>query len=409
MHKIKILFFTIISFLLLFDNTKQSHVRQAIMTVKAIGDTIKSPIVKTFGNTIKSSVSMFRQNKNTIKNIACGLQEKYLKTSTNFGSKSVKYLKEEGIKKIKHMVPYVNRGGNQLFRTPGKKSIYIGSAEQIARKELGSLINIVSKNRPQLAFFFVAGSLNKLTRLNFLTTEEDDIELKNIETVQQSNLRSKKTAAEHNSEVFPSKDKMEEHFKAYIEEQIEPYKVLEKKTESQKKYNLKNKEKISEQKRKYYQDNKEKINERKRIYYFENKEKVGVHMKKYYFNNKEKLLEKQGEYYTINKEKLVVQNREYRLVNKDKIAEQRRENYKKNKDKYAERYKAYNLKNKDKISEKKKEYYQNNKDIITEKRKEYIIRKKAIKREIVLKSRKKFLDLLKSINFEKLKKRLVKE
>ncbi len=66
---------------------------------------IKKPIIKTVGNTMKNSVSMFRQNKNTIKNLAYGFQEKYLKTSHNFGNKSVKYLGGEAIKKFKYMEP----------------------------------------------------------------------------------------------------------------------------------------------------------------------------------------------------------------------------------------------------------------------------------------------------------------
>ena len=87
------------------------------MTIKAIGKTIKSPmlnkisnaikkpIIKTFGSTIKKSVGMVHQNKNIIKNVACGLKEKYSRTRHNFGSKSIKYLREEGIKKFKSISP----------------------------------------------------------------------------------------------------------------------------------------------------------------------------------------------------------------------------------------------------------------------------------------------------------------
>ena len=87
------------------------------MTVKAIGKTIKTPLlrqlcnntkkpfIKTFGNTIKNSVGMFHRNKNTIKNLACGVQENYLKTIHNFGSKSIKYLREKRIQKFKSILP----------------------------------------------------------------------------------------------------------------------------------------------------------------------------------------------------------------------------------------------------------------------------------------------------------------
>ena len=96
----------------MFDSTKQSYARQSITIIKAFGKTIKSPLFKqigknikkpvvaTFGNTYKNSVSMFHRSKNTIKNLASGLQKKYLKNRHYFGSKSVKYL---GTKTIKNM------------------------------------------------------------------------------------------------------------------------------------------------------------------------------------------------------------------------------------------------------------------------------------------------------------------
>ncbi len=73
--------------------------------IKTIGNTIKTPIIKTFGNTIKNSVSTFRRKKSAIKHLACGLQEKYLRTIHNIKSRSVKYLGEEGIKNSKHIAP----------------------------------------------------------------------------------------------------------------------------------------------------------------------------------------------------------------------------------------------------------------------------------------------------------------
>ena len=66
---------------------------------------------------------MFRRKQNTIKNLACGLGQKYLRTKHNVGSRSVKYLGEEGIKHFKYIAPYAARRGRQLFRTEGKKNI----------------------------------------------------------------------------------------------------------------------------------------------------------------------------------------------------------------------------------------------------------------------------------------------
>ena len=189
MYRLNILFLTIIQFVLLIDGSKQSNVKQAKVAAKAIGSTIKSPllkqvgatlkipIIKTFGNTIKNSLSMFSRNKNSIKNLACGLQEKYLKTRHNFGSKTVKYLGEEGIKKFKHMAPQSVTRGNQLFATGSKNNIWMGgkelgsvvkrSAEQMRRKKLGSLINMISKGKPQLPFL-VGGGLMRLSQANLM-------------------------------------------------------------------------------------------------------------------------------------------------------------------------------------------------------------------------------------------------
>ena len=46
---------------------------------------------------MKNSVSVFRRNKNAIKNIAFGLQEKFSNNGHYFGSKTVKYLGGKGI------------------------------------------------------------------------------------------------------------------------------------------------------------------------------------------------------------------------------------------------------------------------------------------------------------------------
>ena len=92
-------------------------------------------------------MGMFRRNKNTIKNLACGLQEKYLRTRHNFGSKSVKYLGEQAIQKFKYMKPYAIGGGKQLVRTKGKQNIYMRSVAYMGGKELRSLIDMVSKSK----------------------------------------------------------------------------------------------------------------------------------------------------------------------------------------------------------------------------------------------------------------------
>ena len=131
---------------------------------------------------------MFRQNKSTIKNLGCGLQEKYLRTRHNFGSKSVKYLGEEGIKKFKYTLPQTAKGGNQLVRASGKQNIQMRTAAQMGGKELrtifkrssgqmqgkelGSLINMVSKSKPQLPFL-VGGGLYSLNEFNLVPTNNN--------------------------------------------------------------------------------------------------------------------------------------------------------------------------------------------------------------------------------------------
>ena len=72
---------------------------------KTISNTIKKPIIKSIRSTIKNSMRVFDYNKNTIKNLASGLEGKYLRTRHNFGSRPIKYLGEEGIKKFKYIAP----------------------------------------------------------------------------------------------------------------------------------------------------------------------------------------------------------------------------------------------------------------------------------------------------------------
>ena len=99
--------FSIIQFVLLFDITKQSKVKQGINILKTIGSTIKKPISKTIGNTIKNSIDMFSQKTN-----------------------------KNGLK---------------------------------------SLVNMVSKNKPQLPFLFATGGFMKLNEMS-LVPENDIVE-----------------------------------------------------------------------------------------------------------------------------------------------------------------------------------------------------------------------------------------
>ena len=222
MKKIDRFFITIILFVLLIDNAKQSKFKQTSMAFKTIGNimknpisnSIKKPIIKTFSNTIKNSVKMLHQNRNTIKNLAFGLGKqggKYMRNFHNFGSKSVKYLGKKGIKMFKYTAPQTARGGKHLFRTESKKNIYMGSAAQMSGKqfspvikrsfgqingkEVRSLINMVSKSKPYLPLVFATGGLGKLAQLNLLP-EDNDLNLtgkdpNNIEKVEQHKQKTK--------------------------------------------------------------------------------------------------------------------------------------------------------------------------------------------------------------------------
>ena len=158
------------------------------MTVKAIGTNIKRPVIKTFGNTIKKSVNIFCRNKNTIKNLASGLQENQLRTRHNFGSKSIKYFREEKIRFFKYISDSAVRKSKWLFRIEDRKNIQMRSAAQvnggklrsvakrsveyIRGKELGSLINMVSKSKPQLPLLLVTGGLGNLIQFNQVYTKD---------------------------------------------------------------------------------------------------------------------------------------------------------------------------------------------------------------------------------------------
>ena len=190
----------IIQSVLLIHSTNQSKVKQAITAFKAVGKTIKTPLIKTigsttkipifqtFGNTMKNSFNMFRRNKNAVKTLACGIQEKCLTSKHNVAIRAVKYLGASSIKKFKYIAPLSSRVSSQLVRAPGTKSIQMRSAammggkvnaslakrtvDQMLGKELRSLINTVSKAKPMLPLLFAGIGLNKLTATNLVDMED---------------------------------------------------------------------------------------------------------------------------------------------------------------------------------------------------------------------------------------------
>ena len=184
-------FCTIIQFLLLIDNTKQSHVRQTIMALKAFGKTIKEPIIKTLGNTLKESLGIFRRNKNSISNIGYGIKERYMIARNSVRNRSIKYLGEKGIKKVKYEVPQTMRGGNDIFETEFKRNLFLGPANQMKGKEVKilkpirekflkrmwtsgkkHLIDMVSESKPQVPLLFVTGCLTNLTQINLVPSDD---------------------------------------------------------------------------------------------------------------------------------------------------------------------------------------------------------------------------------------------
>lgn len=206
MSMINRFFFTVTQLLLFIDSTRQSHSKQGVTAFKAISKTIKNPFVqrvantiklpisKAIGNTVKKSVGILNRQKNTMKNIACGIGEQCRSTKHNIGNKPMKYLSEGGIKKFKHLSPWATRGAKQLVRVEAKKNIQTKSAiqgfgkklrpmmakksvEQIRGKELGKMINMFSNGKPQIPFLAGAG-LVRLTATNIVadaTFEESNI------------------------------------------------------------------------------------------------------------------------------------------------------------------------------------------------------------------------------------------
>ena len=60
----------------------------------------------------------------------------------------------------------------ELVRAAGKTNIMMRTADFMKGKEIGSLINMVSKSKPALPFLFAAGGLNRLTAVNLVPEGE---------------------------------------------------------------------------------------------------------------------------------------------------------------------------------------------------------------------------------------------
>ena len=330
-NRINIVFFTIIQLILVFDSTKQSHVRQAIMTFKAIGKTIKSSMLKQIGSTIKNSVNIFRHNKN----ILCSLQEKYLRTRHNFGSKSVKYLGEEGIKKFKHITYYATGESKQLIRAKGKRNAYMRSTMQLGGKELGSLINMVSKSKPQLPLLFMAGGFNRLTQFS-LVPDYKTMDLKLVQEKPDQTQKIKQYHKDNEPVVVKKQPNLEQKDKS-------------------RQYYLQNKDKIAQQKIEYRREHQEEIKEYQKKYKESHKEIISKNKKAYNLKNKDKILKQMKEYHLRHKDEISERNKKYNSEHKDTIAKHNREYYLKNKEKLLQINKKYREDNKDKLKERNKE------------------------------------------------------
>ena len=187
------------------------------MAFKAISNTIKKPVMKTIGNTIKKSVKIFNRKKNTVKNIAYGIGEKQLITKHNIGSRSVKYLGGEGIKKFKYIAPQTAREGKQNIQTRSAMQMSEKGIRPLIKRlsrltrgnELGSLINMVSKSKPQAPFLFTGG-LMSATQFN-LVSSNDNNDSNNVETYPKDILKDKeaynKSMEGTSKELFGHQDK----------------------------------------------------------------------------------------------------------------------------------------------------------------------------------------------------------
>ena len=54
------------------------------------------------------------------------------------------------------------------------------TAKQMKKKEISSLINMVSKGKPQLPFLFVTGGLDKLIAFNLVSKKKDEVPSSNL-------------------------------------------------------------------------------------------------------------------------------------------------------------------------------------------------------------------------------------
>ena len=153
MHKMNIAFFTIIYFILLFNNTKQANILHIITSLKAIDKTINKPWIKAFDtavknpmfaricNNVKNPMKMIRRQQNNIKDFTFNLQkkrEKYWKTKLSVGTKSVDYFVVEGIQKFE--LPKVVREGTRLVRKKGTEKVQMMSDLYSERKRLNSVV-----------------------------------------------------------------------------------------------------------------------------------------------------------------------------------------------------------------------------------------------------------------------------
>ena len=321
----------------------------------------------------------------------------------NFGSKSVKYLGEEGIKIFKHTAPVTARGGKQLLRTESKKTIQMRSAvlingkrfksmvkrsvEQMKGKDIGSLINMISKSKPQLPLVFVTGGLNKLTEFRLVSPDDDlDMKLKNeepkdIEKVEQNEEKIKMErrnilTARSKEYYMKNKDKIAEQRKAIYSKN--KHKILI----DRKEYRLNNTDLIAKYRRTYYQNKKDSILMKTKEHKLKNKEKILEYNKDYYIKNKEKIAEKKIEYNNKNKDKIIKRSKEYYQKNKAKIYEREKKYREDNKEKIKGYARKYYNNNKVKLAEKRKEYRANNKDKIEETAKRYRDNNKELMKKI---------------------------
>ena len=202
MLKIYRFLFTIIQLILLIDSTKQSKIRQAATALKAIGSTIKRPIMKTVNNTIKSSLGMFRHKKHNIKNLVFDLEKnlgKYFKTRHSVKSRFVQDLGKDGFNKYK--ASWIIREGKkntqmksaQYMSGKGIRSLFKTPTKLMKGKELGSLLNMISQNKVSLPLLGL-GSLIGLTKFNVVSTQtSDSSDLSNSDAISSINTEKMKT------------------------------------------------------------------------------------------------------------------------------------------------------------------------------------------------------------------------